>query len=1044
MRLIIAAWLLVGAVSVAFAKLPLLPQPQEVTETGGSFALGPDTRIAFLPDDPDLRFAAQMAADELHGKVEAREPQIVIGLPAESEAFATLWREVNLEVPAPSPTAAEEAYALSVTPSRILIAAHTPTGAFYGVQTLLQLAEIGGRKAIPCAGIRDWPAMRWRGALTDQSRQAVPKVETYQRLIRELARYKMNFVTMHLEHTFEVKKHPAISAGTGALTADDVRELCTYARQYHMLFFPSFEAFGHQSHIFEHPEYADLAESDWKYSFCPTAEGTYQLLGDMFDEMCAAFTGTDFFNAGSDEVGDLGAGKSKALAEQIGKPALYARHMNRVYQLLKARGKRMMMWGDMLLQHPEAMDLIPKDTVIMDWHYGAEHDYPSIAQFQEKGFEVIVCPALSSWCRLFPDYDLALENMEWLIRRGRERNVLGSMTCNWGDDGNENLIAYAYYGWLFAAECSWGAQKEAIDRGLFDQSFCRQFFGTDSGAPAKALHALTQADLALSRDSTYNYGFFHDDPFNGRLRTAWPREKQWAALRTLEESARQELAAAGAGRNQDVADSLDFAARRTLFVADKAERMAAARTLYQEAYLAVQDQAEALRRAEGVLNDLRELRDALVRLKEEFAQRWAAENHHEGIEYDLGKFDGQLRAFDDHIARLEKACADKALPDPAAVDLDDRQFRRALKSQVADLPKPETPWAIPAAATRIPLEIAAGKHDRVDASVLVELPVGSLMREMKTLPPGWQGKPPAEARGKQVLMVRGQQTPVQIVPSTEGTPPLAAFVLPGKLAAGETVRGELYVWQEGQAASEEADGIFATEAEGNVAVKCSVFEALVGVEGAHVYTWKLTALNGLDITEPGEAGWAGFFDDPRYRTVPLKVSVVAEGPVVAIVHAEEEGGYSKDFHFWMGLPYAEAVYSDAAGQTWSFDATANFAADAASPGTAYLSNGFSGPVPASTELRQVPQGGAAAWWCCKTRPDGLTLGYITPAGPTNMMVGPGGGWGGVGIEGSSPAQYFVTYCGVDKRGPQAVEEVFHTLARDDPMRVTFGKAETKA
>ena len=78
--------------------------------------------------------------------------------------------------------------------------------------------------------------------------------------------------------------------------------------------------------------------------------------------------------------------------------------------LLKARGKRMMMWGDMLLHYPEAIDLIPNDTIIMDWHYGPQHDYPSIAQFRDKGFEVFVVPALSSWVRLFPDYEMALEN----------------------------------------------------------------------------------------------------------------------------------------------------------------------------------------------------------------------------------------------------------------------------------------------------------------------------------------------------------------------------------------------------------------------------------------------------------------------------------------------------------------------------------------------------------------------------------------------------------------------------------------------------------
>jgi len=1013
-------------VASAHAALPLIPQPQEIEERPGAFTLANETGVSASPaDDPDLRFAVDMAAEELKCK-RAADGKILVGLPAKSERFAAICREADC---LPDEALGDQGYVLLVTPERVIIAANAGAGAFYGVQTLLQLAQIGGGNRVPCVRIRDWPVLKWRGVLTDQSRQAVPKVETYKRMIRELSRYKINFVSMHLEHTFVVEKHPVISAGTGALTAAETREICDYARQYHCLFFPSFEAFGHQSHIFKHPEYADLAESDWKYSFAPTVEGTYELLADMFDEMCPAFTGTDFFNAGSDEVGDLGAGKSKELADRIGKAALYAQHMNRVHDLLKARGKRMMMWGDMLLQHPEAMDLIPKDTIIMDWHYGPAHDYPSITQFREKGFEVFVVPALSSWCRFFPDYDLALENMEWLIRRGREQGAIGSMTCNWGDDGNENLIANCYYGWLFSGECSWGAQKEAIDRDLFDRSFCRQFFGTDSAAPAQATHLLTQANQAISRDTYANQRFFHGDPFNGQFRKSWPKPAQWEKLRQLAaEAQRLVLEEPAAPRNADVLQAMDYEARRNLFVADKAEGMEGARTTYQQAAaMAPADAAlQAAREASGMLA---KLRDMLAAQRDEFVLRWDAENRPEGIDYNLRRFDAQLAAFDTHIAGLNDAIAKGTLPDPRALDLDDRRLTRALRPEVAAAPNSEAPWQVSHAQTRFAIQVGAGKHDRTNAPVLVNLP----SRALDGQPPGMHPE----------LTLNNQPVPSQLIPESDTSPARLAFVLPGTLKAGETVGGELYLdLHEIGLAPESAEQITAKPVDGGVLVRTAIYEALVGPEGAHVFTWKLAKLGDLDITQPGESGWAGWFDDPLVRTDPFKLTLVTNGPVVAIIRAEMDGGYAKDFYFWAGLPYAESVYSDAAGMSWAFDSTANFAADSPMPGTAHLSNGFSGPVPASTEQRQVPEGGAQAWWCCKTRADGLTLGLITPLEQTHMKVGPGGGWGGVGIEGSNPCQYFVVYCDVDLRGPAAVEEVYHTLARDDPMTVTFGKPET--
>ena len=63
----------------------------------------------------------------------------------------------------------------------------------------------------------------------------------------------------------------------------------------------------------------------------------------------------------------------------------------------------MLMWGDRLIDASEmkydgwsaslngtapAVDLIPKDIIICDWHYEKLDDYPSVRYFQDKGFRV--------------------------------------------------------------------------------------------------------------------------------------------------------------------------------------------------------------------------------------------------------------------------------------------------------------------------------------------------------------------------------------------------------------------------------------------------------------------------------------------------------------------------------------------------------------------------------------------------------------------------------------------------------------------------------
>ena len=64
----------------------------------------------------------------------------------------------------------------------------------------------------------------------------------------------------------------------------------------------------------------------------------------------------------------------------------------------------MLMWGDRLIDASKydygeweaakngtaaAVDLIPKDIIICDWHYEVRESYPSIPMFIEKGFRVL-------------------------------------------------------------------------------------------------------------------------------------------------------------------------------------------------------------------------------------------------------------------------------------------------------------------------------------------------------------------------------------------------------------------------------------------------------------------------------------------------------------------------------------------------------------------------------------------------------------------------------------------------------------------------------
>lgn len=149
----------------------------------------------------------------------------------------------------------------------------------------------------------------------------------------------------------------------------------------------------------------------------------------LMDELLEAFQ-SDAFHVGIDEVFLIASDqcprcKGKDPAE------LFAKAVNDYHEhLVKKRGVEMLMWGDRLLDDKEmgygkweasqngtalAIDKIPKDIIICDWHYELRQEYPSIPYFQRKGFRVVS----ASWkgdkaAIAFLNYSRKVATEKWL------------------------------------------------------------------------------------------------------------------------------------------------------------------------------------------------------------------------------------------------------------------------------------------------------------------------------------------------------------------------------------------------------------------------------------------------------------------------------------------------------------------------------------------------------------------------------------------------------------------------------------------------------
>ena len=107
-----------------------------------------------------------------------------------------------------------EAYHLTVSPSSIKIEASASVGIFYGLQSLLQLAEQYGAQNIPALTIHDTPYLNHRGLMIDVSRHFFSK-DFLKKQLDLMAYYKMNRFHWHLVDgtgwRVEIKKYPQLT-----------------------------------------------------------------------------------------------------------------------------------------------------------------------------------------------------------------------------------------------------------------------------------------------------------------------------------------------------------------------------------------------------------------------------------------------------------------------------------------------------------------------------------------------------------------------------------------------------------------------------------------------------------------------------------------------------------------------------------------------------------------------------------------------------------------------------------------------------------------
>jgi hypothetical protein len=666
------------------APIQIIPAPKQLSPIEGKFALGPEARIVLADGkSAEDHFAAQDFIDDakqaagvnlkLGGNSARRE--ILIG----QIDLLKIQQALKRSGVALDQRMTNEGYLIAVSPNEAVVAGKTPTGTFYGIQTLKQLVRGEGAGAfIPGVRIVDWPTMRWRGVSDDISRGPVPTVDYIKRQIRTEAFFKLNMHSFYMEHIFASESHPLIGPAGGSLTPAEIRELVAYAQRYHVELVPEQQTFGHLHKALRLEKYADLAETPYGDVLSPQQDGSYKLIADWYKELNELFPG-QFFHIGEDETFELGEGQSSEAAKTRGVGAIYFEHLNRVRDVLKPYNRRLMFWGDIALHHPDLIGNIPKDMIVMNWQYGARDDFwSSIQPFKDAGLEQFACPGAQNWNQIFPNLEGARKNIVNFVRDGQKAGAIGMMNTTWDDDG-ESLFEVTWYSIVLGAAASW--QEGTVDLEVFDAGFDWAFFRNDGDQFVKAERSLGSAGTQLGAGGTTDELFWRDPfatQFQNQARNSAERIRQ---MRLKVEDVAESLARneGRARRNVTAIGAMKFAAQRFDHLGRRMEVMQMFSDQYWDAYLNLGDRAKArkLRHYSGAIyNNLREMAEELSILKEGYRAQWLAENRSYWLDSVMARYDQMIslwltksRAMDEVLRKYE---ATSTLPNPEEFGLGTR------------------------------------------------------------------------------------------------------------------------------------------------------------------------------------------------------------------------------------------------------------------------------------------------------------------------------------------------------------------------------------
>lgn len=441
----------------------LIPRPKEYKETLEKFTINKKTKIVLSNDCTSNELdSALMLKQSIKD-----ESGITLTITKEfKESYGE--NEIRLTI---DNLLEKEEYKLNIKDKYIEIIGSESSGIYYGIQTLIQILKQDGIK-LRGVNIEDSPYFKNRGYFADITRGKVPTLETLKKLADKLSFYKVNQMQLYIEHTFAFEDMSEVWRDKDPITAEEILILDEYCKKRHIELIPSLATFGHLYEVLRTKSYEDLCElensRESEYSYIDrmahhtldvSNNKSLELVYNMLNEFIPLFS-SNKFNICCDETFDLGKGKCKDIAEEIGNGKLYVDFLNKVISYVKNHNKTVLFWGDVILNHKELLKDIPEDTICLNWDYwckATENNTRTIWKSKRKQW---VCPGTGGWSHLMNLIENSFENINRMVSYGVKYGADGILNTDWGDYGHINSLSNSVPSIIYGASLSWNPNIE--------------------------------------------------------------------------------------------------------------------------------------------------------------------------------------------------------------------------------------------------------------------------------------------------------------------------------------------------------------------------------------------------------------------------------------------------------------------------------------------------------------------------------------------------------------------------------------------------------